>query len=149
MIEKWTKGCIFPFPKKDNLGITMNYRSLNITAIIQKVSTLFDLKSRKFLEKIRTVDREINPHPHWFWLSIESFTSIQKNLEELLLFVDFFKAFDSIHKRFMEQIFLAYGYSQRNCSRCYDALQKHENNSSLTIRWHKLLRNCHSNLARW
>ena len=32
-----------------------------------------------------------------------------KNLEATLLFVDFSKAFDSIHRRNMEQILLAYG----------------------------------------
>ena len=32
-----------------------------------------------------------------------------KNLEATILFVDFSKAFDSIHRGKMEQIFLAYG----------------------------------------
>ena len=34
---------------------------------------------------------------------------MQKNLEATLLFVDFFKAFDSVHRGKMELILLAYG----------------------------------------
>ena len=33
---------------------------------------------------------------------------MQKNLQAIILFVDFTKAFDSIHRRKMEQILLAY-----------------------------------------
>ena len=36
-IEKWTKGCILPFPKKGDLGITKNYRGITLTAIAAKV----------------------------------------------------------------------------------------------------------------
>ena len=39
---------------------------------------------------------------------------MQKNLEATILFVDFSKAFDSIHRGKMEQILLAYGLNQRN-----------------------------------
>ena len=53
--------------------------------------------------------REIGPRPHKFWLSVE-FLKVyaQKNLEAAILFVDFTKAFDSIHREKMEQILLAY-----------------------------------------
>ena len=33
-IQKWTKGCILPFPKK---GITENYRIITLTAIAAKI----------------------------------------------------------------------------------------------------------------
>ena len=53
---------------------------------------------------------EINPRPHKYWLSVESLKAYgQKNLQETILFVDFTKAFDSIHRGKMEQILLAYG----------------------------------------
>ena len=45
-----------------------------------------------------------------------------KNLETTILFVDFFKAFDSIHKGKMEQILLAYGLPQKNCCSHNDAI---------------------------
>ena len=38
-----------------------------------------------------------------------------KNLKATLLFVDFSKAFNSIHRDKMKQILLAYGLSKKNC----------------------------------
>ena len=46
---------------------------------------------------------EIDPRYLKFWLSV------QKNLEATILFVDFFKTFDSIHRGKIEQILLDYG----------------------------------------
>ena len=51
---------------------------------------------------------EIDPQPHKYWPSVESLKA-GKNLQSTLLFVDFTKAFDSIHRGKMEQILLAYG----------------------------------------
>ena len=52
---------------------------------------------------------EIDPRPHKYWLSVESLkASGKKNLQVTLLFVDFTKAFDSIHRGKLEQILLAY-----------------------------------------
>ena len=52
---------------------------------------------------------EIDPRPHKYWPSVESLKAYgQKNLQATLLFVDFTKAFDSIHSGKMEQILLAY-----------------------------------------
>ena len=53
---------------------------------------------------------EIDPRPHKYWPSVESLKAYgQKNLQGILLFVDFTKAFDSIHRGKMEQILIAYG----------------------------------------
>ena len=47
---------------------------------------------------------EIDPQPHKYWLSVESLKAYgQNNLEATLLFVDFTKAFDSIHRGMMEK----------------------------------------------
>ena len=32
-IARWSEGCLLPFPKKGNLGITTNYRGITLTAI--------------------------------------------------------------------------------------------------------------------
>ena len=54
--------------------------------------------------------KEIDPQPHKYWSSEESLKAYgQKNPQVTLLFVDFTKAFDSIHRGKMEQILLAYG----------------------------------------
>ena len=40
--EKWTKGCIFPFPKKGNHKIPKNFRGITLTDIAAKVyNTLY------------------------------------------------------------------------------------------------------------
>ena len=47
---------------------------------------------------------EINPWHHKFWLSVyKEFVQKKKKLEATILFVDFSKAFDSIHQGKMEQ----------------------------------------------
>ena len=53
---------------------------------------------------------EIDPRRHKFWLSVK-FLKVyaEKNLLATISFVDFTKAFDSIHRGKMEQILLAYG----------------------------------------
>ena len=53
---------------------------------------------------------EIDPRPHKYGPSVESLKVFgQKNLHATLLFVDFTKGFDSIHRGKIEQILLAYG----------------------------------------
>ena len=36
-IERWMKGCILPFPKKGDLGLAKNYRSITLTSIAAKI----------------------------------------------------------------------------------------------------------------
>ena len=56
---------------------------------------------------------EIDQRPHKFWPSVESLKAyVQKNLQVTLLFVDFTNTCDSIHRRKMEQILLAYSLPQ-------------------------------------
>ena len=50
---------------------------------------------------------------------------MQKNLEATILFIDVFKAFDSIHRVKMEQIPLAYGLPKGTIT----AIMKHESKS--------------------
>ena len=52
---------------------------------------------------------EIDPWPHKYWPSVESLKAYGQIIEATLLFVDFTKAFDSIHRGKMEQIQLTYG----------------------------------------
>ena len=35
-IDRWMKGCILPFPKKGDLGLAKNYRSITLTCIAAK-----------------------------------------------------------------------------------------------------------------
>ena len=36
-IDRWTKGCILPFPKKGYLGIAKNYWGITLTSIVAKI----------------------------------------------------------------------------------------------------------------
>ena len=36
-IDRWTKRCILPFPKKDDLGIAKKYRGITLTSIAAKI----------------------------------------------------------------------------------------------------------------
>ena len=114
-IEKWTKGCILPFPKKGDLGIAKNYRGITLTAIAAKVYNAL------LLNRIRPeVEKILRKNQNGFRRNRSTTSQIltvrrivegvrAKNLEATLLFVDFSKAFDSIHRGKMEQILLAYG----------------------------------------
>ena len=54
---------------------------------------------------------EIDPRPHKYWPSVESLKAYGQKKTTIgpLLFVDFTKVLDSIHRGKMKQIFLAYG----------------------------------------
>ena len=36
-IDRWRKGCILPFPKKVDLGLSKNYRGITFTSIAAKI----------------------------------------------------------------------------------------------------------------
>ena len=36
-IDRWKKGCIFPFPKKGDFGFAKNYRGITLTSIAAKI----------------------------------------------------------------------------------------------------------------
>ena len=36
-IDRWTKGCILPSPKKGDLGLTKNYQRITLTSIAAKI----------------------------------------------------------------------------------------------------------------
>ena len=55
---------------------------------------------------------EIDLRRRKFWLSVEDVRA--KNLEATILFVDIYKAFDSIHGGKMEQILLVYGLPKKS-----------------------------------
>ena len=102
---KWTKGCILPFPKKGDLGITKNYWSITRIAITAKIYNAL------LLSRIRSeIDKMLRIKQNGFqrnrsttaqilticWMSI---VVREKHLKETLFFS---KGFDSIHRVKME-----------------------------------------------
>ena len=107
-IDRWTKGCILPFPKKGALGIAKNYRGVALTSILAEIYNALlrnrrEPKIEKILEKNQN-DCRRNRSMTSQILTIRQILVVRaKTLETTLLFVDF-----SIHKEKMEQILLAY-----------------------------------------
>ena len=108
------KGCILPFPKKLDLGLAKNYRGITLTSIAAKIYNALlwnciepsiDIlrKNQNGFQRNRSTTSQI--------LTIRRILEgvLAKNLQATLLFVDFTKAFGSIHRGKMEQILLAYG----------------------------------------
>ena len=103
------KGCILPFPKKGDLGLAKNYWGITLTSIAAKIYNALlrnciesKIDNQNGFRKNRSTTSQI--------LSIHRILEdVQaKNLQATLLFVDFTKAFDSIHRGKMEQILLVY-----------------------------------------
>ena len=109
------KGCILPFPKKGDLGLAENYRGITLTSIAAKIYNA--LLQNRIEPKIDNIHRK---NQNGFRRNRSTTSQIltirrilegvrAKNLQATLIFVDFTKAFDSIHRGKMEQILLAYG----------------------------------------
>ena len=101
------KGCILPFPKKGDLGLAKNYRGITLTSIAAKIYNA--LLRNRIEPKIDNILWK-NPTTSQILTIRRILEGVQaKNLHATLLFVNFTKAFDSIHRGKMEQILLAYG----------------------------------------
>ena len=114
-IDKWMKGCIFPFLKKCDLRLAKNYHGITLMSIAAKIYNA--LLCNPIEPKI---DNILRKNQNGFWRNRSMTSQIltiyrilegvrAKNLQATILFVDFTKAFDSIHRGKMEQILLAYG----------------------------------------
>ena len=103
------KRCIFPFPKKGDLGLAKNYRGITLTSLAAKIYNAL-LRNRiepqinNILMKNQNGFRR-NRSTNSQLLSIHRILEgvCSKNLLATVLFVDF------IHRGNMEQILLAYG----------------------------------------
>ena len=106
------KRCILPFPKKGDLGLAKNYWGITLTSIAAKI---YNALLRNHIEP--KIDNILGKNQNGFRRNRSTTSQIlegvqAKNPQATLLFVDFTKAFDSIHRREMEQILLAYGQSK-------------------------------------
>ena len=109
------KGCILLFSKKGDLGLAKNYRGITLTSIAAKIYNV--LLRNRIKPKIGNILRK---NQNGFRRNRSMTSQIltirrilegvrAKNLQATLIFIDFTKAFDSIHRGKMEQILLAYG----------------------------------------
>ena len=59
-IDRWTKGCILPFPKKGDLGLTKNYWGITLTSIAAKIYNAL-LRNRI----VPQIDKILRKKPKW------------------------------------------------------------------------------------
>ena len=113
------------------IRIFHSFLNRNIKIIIEKIH-------RKKLEWFSEKSiHNINLTIHWIIKVVHAI-----NHEATLLFVDFSKAFDSIHRGKMEQILLAYGLPKETVTVIMILYKKHKS-KGLLIWWrHRLLRHC-------
>ena len=113
--KTWRQGGILPFPKKGNLGLTNNYRGITLTTVASKIY------NKMLLNRLRPhVDPQLRMNQNGFRTASTTPAQIlalrrliegikSHNLPAVLTFVDFRKAFDSIHRGKLMDILLAYG----------------------------------------
>ena len=98
-IDRWTKGCIVPFPKEGDLGIAKNYRGITLTTIAAKIYNDLLNHTEPKIEKI------LRKNQNGFqrnWSMTSQILTIRRILEGIhakkpevtLLFVNFSKVFD-------------------------------------------------------
>ena len=117
-IERWTKGCILPFPKKGNLTITYNYRGITLTPIAAKIYNLMILNRIRpyvypILIKNQNGFRTNRSTPEQILAIRRIIEGVKaKNIPAILLFIDFSKALDSIDRAKMRSIIIHYGIQE-------------------------------------
>lgn len=113
--EQWGHINIVPVPKSGNLSKPDNYRGIALTSIVTK--TL----NKMILNRIKPyIDPILRDNQNGFRSGRSTTSHIltlrriieevnDKNLSAVLLFVDFKKAFDSVHRGLLMKILRAYG----------------------------------------
>jgi hypothetical protein len=115
MPDQWTILNIVPIPKSGDLTKTDNYRGKSLTSVVAKVY------NRMILNRIRPVlDPLLHNNQNGFRAKRTTTSQVlalrkiiegvvKKNLSAVITFIDFKKAFDSIHRGKMMKILEAYG----------------------------------------
>ena len=112
--DQWSESDMKPLPKSGDLSITDNYRGIALSSVAAK------LVNRMLLNRIRPkIDPLLRPNQNGFRPGRSTTAHIlalrrliegvkSHNLKCVLVFVDFKKAFDSIHRGKMLQILSVY-----------------------------------------
>ena len=113
-IDRWMKGCILLFPKKSDLGLAQNYRGLILTSIVAKIYNALqrkriEPKTEKILRKNQNGFRRNKSTTSQILTISRILEGVRaKDLQAIILFIEFTKAFDYSLRKKMEQILLTY-----------------------------------------
>ena len=111
----WLQGAILPVPKKGDLSIASNYREITLSSSASKIY------NKILLNRIRPfLDEKLRTNQNSFRLGRSTLAQIltlrrivegvkSKTLPAVMIFVDFQKAFDSIHRKKIMELLKAYG----------------------------------------
>ena len=114
--QQWSDINLIPIPKSGDLGYTTNYRGIALSSIVAKVV------NRMLLNRVQPkLDPHLRPNQNGFWSTTAHILTLRRiiegvrrnNLKAVILFVDFSKAFDSIHRGKMMKILRAYGIPEQ------------------------------------
>ena len=113
--EHWKHSNIVPVPKKGDLTKADNYRGISLTSIVSKTM------NRMILNRIKpSIEQLLRDNQNGFRPGRSTTSHIlalrrilegakAKNLPAVLTFIDFKKAFDSVHRGILMKILRAYG----------------------------------------
>jgi len=113
--KQWSMLNIIPIPKSGDLSLGSNYRGISLSSLVAKTY------NRMILNRIRPqLDVHLRKNQNGFRTGRTTTSQIlalrriiegvkDKNLEATLIFIDFKKAFDTVHRGKMLQILKAYG----------------------------------------
>ena len=116
---QWSKSDLKPLPKSGDLSSTENYRGICLSATSVKIV------NKLILNRIRPVlDQHLDNNQNGFRSGRSTTTHIlalrrlieevrSKYLKAVIVFIDFKKAFDSVHRVKMLKILKAYGIPDR------------------------------------
>ncbi|KAL5268071.1 hypothetical protein ACHWQZ_G004952 [Mnemiopsis leidyi] len=127
--DQWRQLNIVPVPKKGNLTKVDNYRGIALTSIVSKtLNRMIHNRIRPAMENVLRINqngfregRSTTSHILCLRRILEG--ARDKNLSALFLFIDFKKAFDSVHRGVLMKILLAYGIP-RNIVKVIEAMYK-------------------------
>ena len=113
--DQWSTNNIIPLPKSGDLSVCANYRGIALSVVAAKIT------NKMILNRIQPeIDKYLRPNQNGFRPGRTTTAHIlvlrrliegirSHNLHAVITFVDFRKAFDSIHRGKMLKILKAYG----------------------------------------
>ena len=149
-IDRWTKGCILPFPKKGDLGLAKNYRGITLTSIAAKI---YNALLRNRVEP--KIDNILRKNQNGFRRNRSTTSQIltirripegvrAKNLQGDITICRLYQGLRFHSQREDGRNPTSIRPTKRNRSSNNDSLQKHQSESTFTGWRHRILRHCSS-----